>query len=319
MNRSQLLHGEANARSLAAFRIWVFGAWLVLTLLCPFTELSRLPVEAFQSVGLLHNLPDAVWPIMLSTAGLWTIKLTLLGSLLWSIVGGPKARVAMAASVGLLLLVQSLLRGFSGHINHGELPLWFAALVLACSPSLDALAWRPEHDRRDPGKPRADYAAPLQLIVVMFCLTYLFVGVVRLVDGGIPLLLSDSLRIWSIQAAYLPRFYTNDFGLLLYDWPQLSGALTAGFVIVTIFELLSPLVLFSRRFRYVWLAVIVGFHFGTLLLMNIFFVPNLILMVVMIDFDRWFGASRPREVDSDEAQRVDDPPMAAAGTRMQRG
>lgn len=286
-----LLHGQANARSLAAFRIWVFGCWLLFTLFCPFTQLSRLPVEAFQPTGVLHNLPAAVWPWLLSAAGLWTIKLLLIATLLWSIVGGAKARAAMFASVGLLLLVQSLLRGFSGHINHGELPLWFAALVLACSPSLDAFAWRPENRRRDSAKPRACYAAPLQLMVVAFSLTYLFVGVVRLLDGGLPLLVSDSLQIWSIQAAYLPRFYTNDFGLLLYGWPPLGYLLTAGFIVVTIFEILSPLVLFSRRFRYAWLAVIIGFHVGTLLLMNIFFVHNLALLVVMIDFDRWFNAA----------------------------
>ncbi len=288
---AQLLHGQANARSLAAFRIWVFGCWLVLTLFCPFTQLSRLPVEAFQPTGVLHNLPTAVWPWLLSTAGLWTIKLLLVATLLWSILGGAKARAAMIASVGLLLLVQSLLRGFSGHINHGELPLWFAALVLACSPSLDAFAWRPDHRRRAPARPRVHYAAPLQLIVVLFSLTYLFVGVVRLIDGGLPLLFSDSLQIWSIQAAYLPRYYTNDFGLLLYGWPQLGYLLTAGFIVVTIFEILSPLVLFSRRFRYAWLAVIIGFHVGTLLLMNIFFVHNLVLLVVMIDFDRWFNVA----------------------------
>ena len=61
-----------------------------------------------------------------------------------------------------------------------------------------------------------------------------------------------------------------------------------GFAVTTFFELLSPLCLLSRHFRYVWVAVIVSFHVGTRLLMNIFFWHNLLLMaVLLIDLDYW--------------------------------
>jgi len=54
-----------------------------------------------------------------------------------------------------------------------------------------------------------------------------------------------------------------------------------GFVVVTLFEFLTPLCLLSRKFRYVWLIIIIPFHFLTWLLMNIFFWQNLLLMLVL--------------------------------------
>jgi hypothetical protein len=51
--------------------------------------------------------------------------------------------------------------------------------------------------------------------------------------------------------------------------------------VVTLFEILSPLALVWRRFRWVWLAVIAPFHLTTLFTMNIFFWENLILLAVV--------------------------------------
>ena len=47
-------------------------------------------------------------------------------------------------------------------------------------------------------------------------------------------------------------------------------------------EMLSPLCLFSRRFRWLWLAVIIPFHFTTLFTMNIFFDYNIILLLLLL-------------------------------------
>jgi uncharacterized membrane protein len=73
---------------------------------------------------------------------------------------------------------------------------------------------------------------------------------------------------------------------LLY--PAAGAVLNAGFVVVTVLEVLAPLCLFSRRFRLLWLGVMVPFHVATLFLMKIFFWQNLILLVLLLaGVERW--------------------------------
>jgi hypothetical protein len=62
----------------------------------------------------------------------------------------------------------------------------------------------------------------------------------------------------------------------------LSLVIITGFAVVTLFELLAPLCLVFRGFRYAWLLTIIPFHFLTLLTMKIFFWQNLLLICVLL-------------------------------------
>lgn len=65
---------------------------------------------------------------------------------------------------------------------------------------------------------------------------------------------------------------------------SVAGAwmLRIGFPLVTLLELLTPLCVFSRRFRWCWLAVMVPFHLGTGLLMGIWFGYSMALIPFFI-------------------------------------
>lgn len=95
--------------------------------------------------------------------------------------------------------------------------------------------------------------------------------------------------------------YDVDLGLAVMDSPTAGVLLVAGMLVVTVFEVLSLLTLRSARFRTMWLVVLVSFHVSTLLLMNIFFWENLVLLAVLFtgSIDRLPDARkrfRPRSI-----------------------
>ena len=72
-----------------------------------------------------------------------------------------------------------------------------------------------------------------------------------------------------------------DWGLIVANSTFLLVVFKTGFFIITLFEIASPLIFFSRKFRIVWLAVIIPFHFLSLITMKIFFWENTILIFVI--------------------------------------
>lgn len=142
------------------------------------------------------------------------------------------------------------------------------------------------------------YSAGLLAVALVLCFTYSFIGIRRVAFGGIEVFTGDalltSLALRSLE--YGP--FDFDYGLLPLRMPWLAFAAKIGFVVVTIFEILSPFVLISRRFRYAWLAVILSFHFATLFTMNIFFWENVVLILVFLT-----GATGIRLRERSEARR----------------
>ncbi|HEX7879448.1 MAG TPA: hypothetical protein VF720_08565, partial [Candidatus Eisenbacteria bacterium] len=56
----------------------------------------------------------------------------------------------------------------------------------------------------------------------------------------------------------------------------------AAFPVVTLAEILAPLVLLNRRFRLAWIVIIVTFHLVSWGMMQIFFLQNILLMPFLL-------------------------------------
>jgi hypothetical protein len=68
------------------------------------------------------------------------------------------------------------------------------------------------------------------------------------------------------------------------DEPWLAQLLKWSFPVATVLEVASPLALFSRSFRLVWvLGFVLPFHAGIMLLMNIVFIENCLLMLLFFN------------------------------------
>jgi hypothetical protein len=266
-----LLHQNANARALTAFRVYVFGLWFVAVLRDPLARLAALPSSYYEPVGALRLLPDAAHSALLSGTGLTALKVALLVALGLSLV--PRLfRGAAPVAVLLLVVHQALVRGF-GHVNHAEIVPLLAALTLA------VFALLPE---RKGGPGYNPYAVPLIAVALVAAVCYSMVGFYRLFQS-VSIFTGDSILNFLVSRSLRTSYYDLNLGELAASWPPAAVLLRAGFPLVTLVEALAPLVLVSRRFRWLFLGVMVPFHLLTILLMEVSFAENLLLYVFFVD------------------------------------
>src|SRR5690606_2920552 len=94
--------------------------------------------------------------------------------------------------------------------------------------------------------------------------TYAFIGARRLMIGGVGIYLDGSLERWIVGRTLEDNAFGLDAGLSILDHRWLIPVITLGMFITTVFEILSPLALRFKQFRWMWLVVIITFHISTL-------------------------------------------------------
>jgi hypothetical protein len=187
------------------------------------------------------------------------------------------------AACVLLTLRQGLKRGFAGHLEHQDLVLLYAAYLLALCPLADRLI--PPARRRAEASWTLD-GVPLVGIALSLCLTYTFAGVFRLLHGGLALFTSAQLPAFVARNSLQLVHPMGNLGGWVLGTPEAAWLLAVGFPLVTAVEVLAPLALFSRWFRYVFVAVMAPFHVLSWLIMQVWFWENLVLYVLFFDLDR---------------------------------
>jgi len=286
-----MLHKNVSPQTLGFVRIWIFALWMWHVWRDPFHLLSQIPIESFAPHGLLRLLPSSLHAHLLSLPFLWGLKgalLVLLGLLILGL--RPYHLLAIVTSI-LLTLYAGMLQGF-GPVSHGDLPLLLSAYVLAAFPASDGFSLRGRRVRF--ASPEV-YRAAMMSLTLVFTLNYAGIGIHRLVSGGLGIFTDSSILRSILLRSLEDGTNQTTAGLWAVRQPAVCMILQAGFVVVTIFEALSPFVLFNRRFRFMWLAILVPFHFMTRELMKIFFFWNVMLMpVILLDLDRLLAPRLPR-------------------------
>jgi hypothetical protein len=110
---------------------------------------------------------------------------------------------------------------------------------------------------------------------------YTYVGIARLHGLGWEIVDGQSVATAVTMGSIYYSAFGFTTGLAMVTTPELRWLLNVGVMVVTACELSSLAIMRSRRFRIVWLLVMTGFHLGTLILMNIFFWENAILLWVL--------------------------------------
>jgi hypothetical protein len=288
-----MLHEKVSPQTLGFARISVYGIWFWHVLKDPLGMVADVPFEYFSPIGVLQIVPQPLWRLIYTTEFLAALKLTMLVSLALLLLGvGPFRCIAIFTCI-LLTFYQGLIRGF-GYINHGELPMLYAAYVLAAFPSAHALSLRRgEVDRAQP----VMYQAPMMAVGLLVALTYTFVGTRRLAEGGLEIFGNGTIIHMIALRSFEPGLSGSGYGHLVLEHPWLALMLQVGFPIVTAFELLSPLCLFYRGFRRAWIVAMFSFHVVTGLFMQIWFTANFLLILVFLtDIDRLLPAWLPYRV-----------------------
>jgi len=138
------------------------------------------------------------------------------------------------------MLYQGILHSFAGHVNHEAIIFLYAAYVLAAcakAPNVTVVG-----------------------ILAVVCWTYSFVGICRVLWGGLEVFTSSRISFLAMRNSYRFVHPTWGLGRLLLDHPWISVALNAGFPVITLFEAVALLALISRRFRKVFLCAMIPFH-----------------------------------------------------------
>jgi hypothetical protein len=241
----------------------------------------------------LRWLPDSFQAAVFEPAFLRGVRWSAL-ALAGAAVAGVRPYPFFAASFcAVYLLLRALSAGFGGFIGHGWLGMTSCSWVLAAFPAAAALALARAHP---PTRRIELYTAPIVAMGALFCTSYFLLGVRRFARGGFEIFVNDALPTY-IGLASLKEGANGGFeyGLLVLTSPLAATAMKAGYFVVTGMEVLAPLCVFSSRFRWLWLAVMIPFHVSTLFTMNIFFENNLVLMLLLLTpFPFWIGAKLAR-------------------------
>jgi hypothetical protein len=286
-----MLHAGANARTLALVRIYVFGMWLLLILPDCFSCLADFPPSMLARLGALRLVPRSVAPWLLDPHVLAVSKGLLVALLCLALLGVRPYRLYAVAAATLLTFYTGIVRGLV-QPTHVDMALLLVTFVLAVSPAADTWAWR---TAGTPERPAPVYAAAMIMMTLVFLLTYCLVACRRLALSSPEIFLTLTMR--SYVASDILRPTSNPFllGEVLLTSPAALWLLQAGFVLVTLFELLSPWCLIHRAFRRAWIGMMIAFHAASYLFMNVLFVSNGLLLPVLLVDHRWTARSGSTE------------------------
>ena len=278
MKQAALIHSNATPAARRFLTRWVFGIWFLIILTDPFTDLAYLPQGIFHPTGIL-TIPFAHG--YFTAPALWALKAGLLIFLLAAFFEFQFLMTSCLASI-LLVMHQGLIRGF-GHISHGEIVLLLAACLLSLLAVADAIVRR----KKRPAFSNVNIdSVPFIGILAVMCFTYSFAGIHRLVYSGPGSFFSDAI----LNHVLINSLTTDTWPFRLHDAVLSNGwastLFKAGFPVLTLFEILAPLCLVSRPFRYSFVAVMFPFHILSWIFLGVFFWETLVLYMLFFDYSR---------------------------------
>ncbi len=257
----------APAERLAAVRIFV-GAFAVMWVggrLAESYAVAQLGASHWKPIGVTKILAEPLPPgVTLAIAIVTTVLLVAFT------LGAAYRFTAPAAAIGILWTLTY--RNSYGMVFHTENLLVLHVIALACAPAADAWAI----DRRATTQPVAGYGWVLKLMAAITAVTYVLAAIAKLRLAGVAWLDGEQLRN---QIAI-----DNLRKALLGDWiaPLATPFLDhpSGFTIFSVttivLELSAPIVFVHPRVARLWCLAAWGFHFGVILLMNIWFLYPLL-------------------------------------------
>jgi predicted DCC family thiol-disulfide oxidoreductase YuxK len=286
-----MLYKHVSPQTLGFARIWVFSLWMRNIWNDPVRVLSEVPISMFDPPWVVRIVPSPLHSFLLTPTFLVTLKVVLLVLMPILILGIRPYRVWSGIAAVLLLLYTGIIQSF-GPVIHGEIAILLAAVALAAFPAGDAFA---VHGKRSGFASPETYQAGMLSISLAFMLAYAWIGIRRIAGSGPGIFFDNTILRYVLVRSFEDSAHMSTMGQWAVREPLAAFSLQAGFIVTTILEALSPLILFYRPLRIVWLVIIVPFHFLTREMMRIFFFWNLMLMpVFLIDLDRLFAPRLPQ-------------------------
>jgi len=266
-------------------RFCVHGIFLFDAVVTSYSALGSLPPTILRPTGAMKFLPWSFFDGLQTHGGMLTLKTLMVVSLLLS-TAGFLTHLSTTTSLVLVLFYQGLLRSF-GHFNHDEMIAIYFMVVLAFTPCGDAFSIDSRLGRTKQHPPAFAYAYPILLMQLLLAWVYFSSALIKLRVAGWKYLSPDNLPALAIFHS-LDNLHDTAFRGAFW-LPQVREYLPYAVALILIWELLFPLAVFFRLMRWLILGTGVIFHMSTLFLMNIFFPHQLLMYVVLIDWDHRKG------------------------------
>ena len=281
-----LLHANAAPARLHFYVKYFFMIWFFRYLFDPLPLLSQLPIGYAEPIGWMRLVPQAAAVWLQSYGGLLLLKYGFLTCCLATLFRRTRLPAALLGCVGLTS-INAIVRSF-GHINHAELgPLlvtWVLSLFLVRIGGEWSSTQR-DSKHRWWHRPHPTATIGLCTAATVMGLAYASVGIARLVDGGPVLFWGDTISNHVVRASSSEWVVGYNFSSWIVDQPVLANLLRAGTLAVTFVEVLVPFAVFSRRIRWLVLAVMPGFHIGAMLLFKVFFVEQILALFLLVEIE----------------------------------
>jgi len=261
---------------LAMIRIAVFVVWAWQIVTYRAGSLADLPREIVRPPGLFDNA--ALQALYGSGVAL---ELLRWGTVALCVAAAaavrPFAPIAVAAVAGIVVTYGAM-QSIGGYVNHAQQNVLWIAVLLVAAPCADRLSM--SGPPPDSARSR-DHATTVTLIALLVAATYAMTGLRRVGVGGVSVFTGESMKIWVTARSLQYSAFPLDVGLVVLRSRAIERLLQVGLLVSTVFEIASPLAVCWRRFRWVWIAVMVGFHVGVLFMMRIIFWENIVLILVV--------------------------------------
>lgn len=283
------LHEGADAASLGICRAVLYGTWFAMLIYRPLPRVAALPFHWLDWLGIFRVVPVPMREWLHSSIGYTSLYFTLLVLAVLLTLGVRPFQPFAVVFALLALAYDHTLKGFCGYTNHGQVIALYATWIMAAFPAADDFSIFGPKQRRVLATSSV-YQTPMLVIALIFILLYMFIGVRRLAKGGLDIFMGDAMLASIVANTIRHSRYGFNFGDFVLTSPMGPAFVKMGYLVLTVFEILSPLVLFNRPFRYVWILAMVGLHVSSLFMMNIFFWENTILIAVFFtSFPCWFS------------------------------
>lgn len=280
MGREITLHRDSTALTLAAARIYIFGIWIVRLLIDDTASISFLDIQLFHPFGVMKLIHISAIELLLTSSGLLALKSLALMFLILGLLGVGRKFPVIAVAAALLVLYLGVLKGFGGHVNHRELILLYMTVTLCFLPCYDALAISPDSAAAD--RPQRIYTASMIALCLVLLFHYAAIGAARIFVGAPEVFNPEVMQGWIISRNLRPNPYEFELGTLILGYPLL---LALALPLSTLLELMAPLVIWSGSWtRSAILLSLALFHGTILLLMNIPFFENVLLLLLCTNY-----------------------------------
>lgn len=259
----------------------VYGYWVIHMAWSRTWLLETVDTRLFDAPGFLAAVPDGVIDVLLGQPALIVLVVAIAASSLLVASGAVSGRLLPLLTCALLYLHESIVRGYSGHVNHAELPLLTLTLALA----LIGTPGRRATDDETIGRFRRSELAALGLTLVVVS-HYVATGTARLTKDPL-LTFSDELRNYMIGFQISDKAPPSESGVVVPGFVDLLQGLpwwvfAALFTAATVLEIAAFLLLKGGVFAYVIPALLLAFHLTTMFLVGPYFPQSMLLLVLFV-------------------------------------